>query len=103
MIAYRKRKQSLFEELHSAYIQGCSATDPSDNWYKGEIGFFDFYIIPLAKQLRECGVFGISSDEYLNYGEKNRQEWEEEGLEVVASMVEAAHRKCCTKLKEMFC
>jgi hypothetical protein len=30
---------------------------------EGEIGFFDFYIIPLAKKLKECGVFGVSSDE----------------------------------------
>jgi hypothetical protein len=28
-----------------------------------EIGFFDFYIIPLAKKLKDCGVFGVSSDE----------------------------------------
>jgi hypothetical protein len=90
---YRKWNQRLFEEMYSAYIQGRSANDPSDNWYKGEIGFFDFYIIPLAKKLRECGVFGVSSDEYLNYAEKNRQEWESRGMEVVASMVEAAHKK----------
>jgi len=31
----------------------------------GEIGFYDFYIIPLAKKLDQCGVFGVSSDEYL--------------------------------------
>ena len=24
------------------------------------------YIIPLAKKLKDCGVFGVSSDEYLN-------------------------------------
>lgn len=29
-------------------------------------GFFDFYIIPLAKKLKDCGVFEVSSDEYLN-------------------------------------
>ena len=51
--------------------------------YKGEIGFFDFYIIPLAKKLRECGVFGVSSDEYLTYAESNRNEWESRGEEVV--------------------
>ncbi|GAX14200.1 hypothetical protein FisN_20Hh177 [Fistulifera solaris] len=96
---YRKWNQRLFEELYSAYIQGRSASDPSDNWYKGEIGFFDFYIIPLAKKLRECGVFGVSSDEYLNYAEKNRQEWEARGMEVVAGMVEAAHKKYGTKVK----
>lgn len=31
-----------------------------------------FYIIPLAKKLKECQVFGVSSDEYRNYAEKNR-------------------------------
>lgn len=27
--------------------------------------FKDFYIIPLARKLATCGVFGVSSDEYL--------------------------------------
>ena len=35
-------------------------------------------------------MFGVSSDEYLNYAEKNRQEWEERGEEVVAELVEKA-------------
>ena len=71
-----------------AYKSGHSDKDPSDFWYKGEMGFFDFYIIPLAKKLKDCGVFGVSSDEYLNYAQKNRQEWERRGQDVVASMVE---------------
>jgi hypothetical protein len=33
-------------------------------------------------------VFGVSSDEYLNYALKNRQEWEDRGLEVVAGLLE---------------
>ena len=49
----------------------------------------DFYIIPLAKKLKDCGVFGVSSDEYLNYAMKNREEWEIRGHEVVMEMVEA--------------
>ena len=48
-------------------------------WYKGELGFFDFYIIPLAKKLESCGVFGVSSEECLNYAEANRSEWEKKG------------------------
>jgi hypothetical protein len=28
---------------------------------------FDNYVIPLARKLKECNVFGVSSDEYLNY------------------------------------
>ena len=65
--------------------------DPSEFWYKGEIGFFDFYIIPLAKKLKECGVFGVSCDEYLNYAEQNRREWEERGEEITAEMVKKYH------------
>ena len=55
---------------------------------QGEIGFFDFYIIPLAKKLKECGVFGVSSVEYLDYAEKNRKEWEHKGQQVVAEYME---------------
>jgi hypothetical protein len=44
--------------------------------------------IPLAKKLKDCGVFGVSSDEYLNYAVQNRAEWEERGEEIVAGMVE---------------
>ena len=71
--------------------------DPSLNWYKGEIGFFDFYIIPLAKKLKECGVFGVSSDEYLSYALQNRKEWEARGEGIVAEMVLAANRKRVAK------
>lgn len=84
---YRKWNERFFEELYNAYLEGRSDTDPSEFWYKGEIGFFDFYIIPLAKKLKECGVFGVSSDEYLNYAEANRKEWEVKGHEVVASYI----------------
>jgi hypothetical protein len=83
---YRKWNERLFEEMYKSYAEGRSATDPSENWYKGELGFFDFYIIPLAKKLNECGVFGVSSDEYLNYAMKNRGEWERKGQEVVEQM-----------------
>ena len=54
-----------------------------DSWYKGELGFFDFYIIPLTKKLAQCGVFGVASDEYLSYAMANRAEWEEKGHRVV--------------------
>ena len=51
--------------------------------YEGEIGFFDFYIIPLAKKLDSCGVFGVSSHEYLNYATANRDEWVRKGESLV--------------------
>ncbi|CAJ1930877.1 unnamed protein product [Cylindrotheca closterium] len=84
---YRKWNENLFRESYAAYIAGRAATDPSINWYKGEIGFFDFYIIPLAKKLESCGVFGKSSDEFLNYARSNREEWESRGESIVAELV----------------
>ena len=86
---FRKWNQALFEEMYEAYRTGRAATNPADFWYQGEIGFFDYYIIPLAKKLKDCGVFGVSSDEYLNYAMKNREEWEMRGPEIVMEMVEA--------------
>lgn len=68
--SYRKWNERFFIECYEAYRNGRSETDPSVNWYHGELGFFDFYIIPLAKKLKECGVFGVSSDEYLQYAQK---------------------------------
>jgi class 3 adenylate cyclase len=84
---YLKWNERLFKEMYKAYLAGRADKDPSVGWYQGELGFFDFYIIPLAKKLKECGAFGVSSDEYLNYAQENREEWEERGEEVVASMV----------------
>lgn len=85
---FRKWNERLFHEMFKAYKEGRSASNPSDFWYKGEIGFFDFYVIPLAKKLAACGVFGVSSEEYLNYAMKNRKEWEHRGQEVVAGMIQ---------------
>jgi hypothetical protein len=83
---YLKWNERFFEECYKAYREGRADVDPSIGWYKGEIGFFDFYIIPLAKKLKDCGVFGVSSDEYLDYAMQNRMEWEKRGMAVVEEM-----------------
>ena len=84
---YRKWNERFFRECYKAFQDGRADVDPSINWYKGEIGFFDFYIIPLAKKLKDCGVFGVSSDEYLNYAVMNREEWVDKGEQIVAEML----------------
>jgi hypothetical protein len=81
---YQKWNERLFAEMYTAFLDGRSQKDPSENWYVGEIGFFDNYIIPLAKKLQECEVFGVSSHEYLNYALENRNEWSNRGNDVVA-------------------
>jgi 3'5'-cyclic nucleotide phosphodiesterase len=64
---YRKWNERLFMEMSQAYAEGRADVNPADTWYQGELGFFDFYLIHLAKKLADCGVFGVSSDEYLNH------------------------------------
>eukprot|EP00980_Cylindrotheca_fusiformis_P020869 scaffold7879_cov143-Cylindrotheca_fusiformis.AAC.1 len=80
---YKTWNEKFFMECYAAYEAGRADFDPSKNWYKGEIGFFDFYVIPLAKKLDSCGVFGVSSHEYLNYAQSNRDEWAREGEGIV--------------------
>lgn len=80
---FKRWNQRLFFEMYAAYKAGRADKDPSEFWYQGEIGFFDFYVIPLAKKLASCGVFGVSSHEYLGYAEANRAEWAQRGEEIV--------------------
>jgi hypothetical protein len=84
---YREWNENLFKEMYEAYRTGRAEKNPADFWYDGEIGFFDYYVIPLSKKLSECGVFGVSSDENLNYAMRNRESWVLHGREVVADMV----------------
>ena len=73
--------------MMAAFQSGRANHNPSLGWYEGELGFFDHYVIPLAKKLKDCGVFGVSSDEYLNYALENRREWAKKGEQVVARMI----------------
>ena len=99
---YRKWNERFFFECYKAFKDGRAENDPTASWYKGEIGFFDFYIIPLAKKLKDCGVFGVSSDEYLNYAQRNRMEWEARGEEVVQEMIERVQQEIGDDLDSQF-
>jgi class 3 adenylate cyclase len=86
---YLKWNERFFRECYQAFLDGRADKDPSEGWYKGEIGFFDFYIIPLAKKLESCGVFGVSSCECLQYAKANRSEWERKGEGIVEKYLSA--------------
>jgi class 3 adenylate cyclase len=91
---YQKFNARLFEERYVAYRRGVAGENPPwVGWYKGEIWFYDNYIIPLAQKLHGCGVFGVSYHEYLNYAQQNRLEWERKGEEVVESLRMAVEAK----------
>jgi class 3 adenylate cyclase len=84
---YQKFNARLFEERYLAYRKGVAGENPPwIGWYNGEIWFFDNYIIPLARKLNDCGVFGVSYHEYLSYAEENRAEWERKGHEIVEGL-----------------
>jgi 3'5'-cyclic nucleotide phosphodiesterase len=68
---FHKWNEKLFVKMYDAYHAGRAKKNPADFWYNGELGFFDFYVIPLAKILKDCGVFGLSSDESLNFATTN--------------------------------
>jgi 3'5'-cyclic nucleotide phosphodiesterase len=80
---YKKWNMKLLTEMYTAYQNGRMSKDPLEGWYEGELWFFDNYIIPLAQKLRECQVFGVSCDEFLDYAKDNRAEWEMKGREIV--------------------
>ena len=86
-----------------AFRAGRAEKNPSEFWYQGELGFFDFYIIPLANKLKECGVFGVSSDEYLDYAMKNRKEWQLHGQAIVDEMSAKYLPALCEDDDELSC
>lgn len=90
---YRKWDERFFQEMYRAYEMGRLDLNPSEIWYEGELELFDVYVIPLAKKLKDCGVFGVSSDEYLSYAIQNRKEWERRGKVIVEEMTGALQSK----------
>lgn len=96
-LVYTKWNERLFQEMYQAYVAGRGGDkDPSIGWYKGELWFFDNYVIPLAKKLEECGVFGVSSAECLDYAMENREEWVKKG----EAMVEKLRKKYCEEQED---
>jgi hypothetical protein len=63
---YRKWNARLFEELYRAYVEG-PFRQVRRVLVQGRDGFFDFTHYPVGEEAEGCGVFGVSSDEYLNY------------------------------------
>ena len=96
---YFKWNERLFQEMYQAYQAGRLLQDPSIFWYKSELLFFDEHVIPVAKQMTECDVFGKSGDEYLSFALSNRQQWATKGGNLVASMMARFHGKVVGKAR----
>lgn len=59
----------LYKELKNGFLSK-RGEDPSVGWYENQIKFFDFYVLPLAKNL---GVMGVFEDSDLGEGGGDRR------------------------------
>jgi hypothetical protein len=85
---YQSWNKRLVKEMYAAYKAGRADKSPLMGWFEGELWFFDNYVIPLAKKLRECEVFGVDCDQLLDYATQNRMEWKRKRADIVNSWKE---------------
>lgn len=97
------QNERLFHEMYMAYKAGRLEKDPVDGWYQGELDFFEYYIIPLARKLETCGVFGVSKDEYLSYALINQKEWKTKGRKMVAQYLVKYHELYARSGEDVSC
>jgi 3'5'-cyclic nucleotide phosphodiesterase len=85
---FREWNERLFAEVYKAFEEGRADTNPANSWYRGEMDFLDYYILPMIEKLRVCGVLSTERiDEYSRNATINRKEWEKRGEEIVDEMV----------------
>ena len=105
---FLKWNQSLYHEILAAHYQaqkenvegeGSEEHDrnerhPAQNWYESQIGFFDGYVIPLAKRLDACGAFGTGGGGegggFVPLAVRNKELWILRGRECTRTMVSEA-------------
>ena len=91
--SYQRWNERLFEEMHAAYEKGLSAKSPAENWYEGEIWFFDNCVLPLAKRMKDSGIFGARGNDIYRNAVSNKKDWTIKGAGIVASLVENLQKK----------
>jgi hypothetical protein len=82
---YQRWNKKLFMEMYAAYKAGRADMNPLEGWFKGELLFFDNYVLPLARKLRACEVFGVDCDQLLEFAIQNQMEWQNKGADIVQS------------------
>lgn len=90
---FTKWNKLLFKETFLGYKAGRAKSNPAENWYEGELKFFDGHVIPLAKKLCECEVFEASAEICLTNAINNRRKWERKGKSTVQEYLEVFESK----------
>jgi len=82
-----KWSDCLYLELRKAHIEK-RGEDPSNGWFNNQIGFLDFYLLPLARKLDDTGAFGDTRGAiFASIVERNRSRWTREGMNVTMNIV----------------
>jgi len=84
--------RKLFEELYVALKAGRSDNDPSNDWYKNQLGFYRIYVLPLAEKMDKCGVFGERGREWVKNAVLIRDRWTREGEQLTNDMIASVKR-----------
>jgi len=88
---FLKWNEKLYNELWAAKNAG-RGPDCSNQWFEGQISFFDAYIFPLAKRVKQCGVFGGLGNVFYDNACSNRERWILEGRDLCRQMHENASK-----------
>jgi len=82
-----KWSDCLYLELRKAFIEE-KGEDPMNGWFNNQIGFLDFYLLPLARMLDDTGAFGDTRGAvFASMVETNRKRWTKEGMGVTMKII----------------
>jgi hypothetical protein len=82
-----KWSDCLYLELRKAFIEE-KGDDPMNGWFNNQIGFLDFYLLPLARMLDDTGAFGDTrGGVFAAMVERNRKRWTREGMSVTMKII----------------
>jgi hypothetical protein len=82
-----KWSDRLYMELRKAHVAGRGG-DPKGNWFENQIGFLDFYLLPMARRLEDTKVFGDATGEaFPNIVINNRDRWMTDGYSVATNVI----------------
>lgn len=77
--------RNLYNELWAAHIAG-RGPHVTSNWYDGQVGFYDSYILPLTQRLSASGLFGVFGNTFYENALALRSRWLQEGRSFCDSM-----------------
>jgi hypothetical protein len=99
---YRKWNVRLFEEVYQSFVDKRRDTDPSEDWYESEIDFFNGFVLPIVRRLKESGAFvAASTDSNMDYAEQNLTQWVDKGKGIVAEMLDTIKSKIFARQQDI--